>query len=280
MHFIKQLFTGVERCAKVSWRGLLEQTRQLKGLLFRVPLAATVSMSKEIALAGCDFVFKVRTMKRRSGLLFTALYLKQCAVCLQRYYADSYKASDQLSVPISLTRCGIPRIIPSVLRKHIRTKSDHGDMLVKMYLSWFGLAKLIAVAAKVTKATFKSITSPHPDIGSVLEVLEEMKTSFRDLQPIYLPRLHTFPLELGMHWEPTWKSTPLLDAFVRQHGLTVDDKVDKASAKYAKDCNIFVNLKHELAAFIWNIKKIHSFPDGFFSPGMLWCPQVFYPLDY
>ena len=253
---------------------MFEHARRLKGLLFRVPLVATASMSKEIALAGCSFVKQVRYLKQKSGFLYTALYLKQCAVSLQRYYAGNYHKGDLLSVPVSLTRCGIPKIIPAVLRKHVRAKSDRGDKLVKLYLSWFGLAKLILVAKKVTKATFSSMASPHPDIGRVLEVLDEIKTSFRDLQPIYLPHLQNIPLELGMSWEPTWKSTPLLDNFVRSFDLKVDDTVDKEAAKYAKDHNIFVNLKHEIAAFIWNIPKIHSIPDGFFSPGILWSKMV------
>jgi len=81
----KILFSAIERTPKFSWRGLFEQVRRLKGLLFRVPLIATASMTKEIALAGCDFVRKVVTLKRKSGFLFTALYLKECAVSLQRY---------------------------------------------------------------------------------------------------------------------------------------------------------------------------------------------------
>ena len=274
-----KLFCAIERSPKFSWRGMFEHARRLKGLLFRVPLVATASMSKEIALAGCSFVKQVRYLKQKSGFLYTALYLKQCAVSLQRYYAGNYHKGDLLSVPVSLTRCGIPKIIPAVLRKHVRAKSDRGDKLVKLYLSWFGLAKLILVAKKVTKATFSSMASPHPDIGRVLEVLDEIKTSFRDLQPIYLPHLQNIPLELGMSWEPTWKSTPLLDNFVRSFDLKVDDTVDKEAAKYAKDHNIFVNLKHEIAAFIWNIQKIHSIPDGFFSPGILWSKMVYYPFD-
>ncbi|KAH0644769.1 hypothetical protein KY284_032653 [Solanum tuberosum] len=225
---------------------MFEHARRLKGLLFLVPLVATASMSKEIALAGCSFVKQVRYLKQKSGFLYTALYLKQCAVSLQRYYAGNHHKGDLLSVPVSLTRCGIPKIIPVVLRKH---------------------------------ATFSSMASPHPDIGRVLQVVDEIKTSFRDLQPIYLPHLQNIPLELGMSWESTWKSTPLLDNFVRSFDLKVDDTIDKEAAKYAKDHNIFVNLKHEIAAFIWNIQKIHSIPDGFFSPGILWSKMVYYPFD-
>ncbi|KAF3635485.1 hypothetical protein FXO37_25969 [Capsicum annuum] len=163
-----------------------------------VPLVTTASMSREITFAGYDFVRKVRTMKWRLGFLFIALYLKQCTVSLQHYYMGNYQKGDSLSIPISLTKCGIPRIIPATLRKRIRAKCDQGDRLVRIYLSWFGLAKLILVSKKVRKTTFSSIATPHPDIGCVLGVLDEMKTSFKELQPIYLPFLKDIPLELGM----------------------------------------------------------------------------------
>ncbi|KAH0709154.1 hypothetical protein KY284_010581 [Solanum tuberosum] len=146
-----------------------------------------------------------------------------CTVSLQRYYAGCYSKNDTMSVPVSLTRGGIPKIIPA-----------------------------IAVAPKMKKDTFQSITTPHSDIDSVRE---------------------------GMNWKPTWKSTPLLDNFVRRFQYSVDDVVDGAAAKYVKEHNIFVNLKHEIAAFIFNVNKIQSIQDGFFSPGILWSQRVLYPFD-
>lgn len=213
-------------------------------------------------------------LKRKSGLLYTALYLKQCAVSLQRYYAGNYRKGDGLSVRIGLTRLGIPTIIPAVLRKHIRARSDRGDRLVRLYLSWFGVSKLIKVAPKVTKGTFSTISTPHRDIGSVKEVLGEIKDSFRELQPTYLPDLPFIPLTKGMTWEPTWKATPLVDRWVRRFNITIDPEKDRVMAALSKYSNIFANLKHEIAAFIWNINKIHSIPDGFFSPGILWFPRT------
>lgn len=97
-----------------------------------------MSMHKGVALAGYDFIKTVVKLKRRSGFLYTALYLKECTVSLQRYYAGCYSKNDTMSAPVSLTRCGIPK---TVLRKHVRAKSDHGDYLVRIYLSWFGLSK-------------------------------------------------------------------------------------------------------------------------------------------
>lgn len=220
-------------------------------------------------------------MYRKSGSCFTALYLKQCTVSLQRYYANTFDPKVKLTVFVSLTRCGIPRVIPAVLRSHIRRRDCHGDMLVKLYLSWFGLANAMLVAPKVTRSTFASIVTPHPDIERVREVLEEIKTSFRDLQPLYLPHLRAIPLVKGITWEPTWKSTPILDSFLRtEFNYSVSKDVDECCKRYSKFHNIFVNLKHEIAAFIYKVNKVHSFVDGFFSPGIMWYPRVLYPMDY
>lgn len=54
-------------------------------------------------------------------------------------------------VPVSLSRSGIPRVIPPVLRKVLSRRDSHADMLVRLYLSWFGLSKFIAVAPRVRK---------------------------------------------------------------------------------------------------------------------------------
>lgn len=34
-----------------------------------------------------------------------------------------------------------------------------------------------------------------------------------------------------------------------------------------------------MAAFMYNVNKIHAIQDGFFSPGILWKEMVLYPLD-
>lgn len=242
-------------------------------------LVSSLSLTREVGLAAIAFVRFVRRLQRKSGYLFTALYLKQCAVCLQRYYAES-TANTSLSCPVSLTRSGLPRCIPAVLRKVIASRSSRADLLVKLYLSWFGLAKLIAVAPRMRRKHFSSIVTPNQDIGRVEEVLGEIKDGFAILQPRYLPGLRTIPLSKGMVWEPTWKSVPIQDSLLFRLGFKVDEKVDRARQRFINAQNLFVNLKHEIAAFSFNINKIHSLPDGFFSPGILWYPRVLYPLDY
>ncbi|TXG46230.1 hypothetical protein EZV62_028261 [Acer yangbiense] len=88
-------------------------------------------------------------------------------------------------------------------------RDDRADKLVKLYLSWFGLSRLVELAKHISKATFSSITTPTKDIDKLKGVLGLVKTMFPKIQQRYLPWLASIPLEKGMRWLPTWKSTPM-----------------------------------------------------------------------
>lgn len=247
---MKTLFNLTMKVPTFSWRSLFEKTRSLKGILLRVPLVISGVLSCEVGLCAVSFAREVIRLRRKSGLLFTALYLKQCSVCLQRYYAGSYRKSDSLSVPIGLTRSGIPTIIPTVLRKHIRARDARGDRIVKLYLSWFSLSKLVQLAPKVSKETFKSITE-YPDNqaeyqGRIKEFLGEIKDSAQEIWSLYYPTISSIPLLKGIRWEPTWKSTPLLDSFIHRYHPVVDEPVERGKRLPFVPINLFSNLKHEL----------------------------------
>lgn len=153
-------------------------------------------------------------MARKSGFLFVSLYMKQCGVSLQRYYAGSYSKGEQLSVPIALTRSGIPIIIPSHVRKVMRRCDDRADRWVRIYLSWFGVARLILLVKRVSSSTFESITTPTRDIDSVEEVLTMLRKHGMKRISTYLPSVHLIPLNQGFKWKPTWKSTPLGESYM------------------------------------------------------------------
>lgn len=109
-----------------------------------------------------------------------------------------------------------------------------------------------------------------------------MKVSALDLWKTYIPSISTISLEKGISWEPTWKSTPVSTSYIKAH---VKNASDYGLLPECKSChpvpeNIFMNLKHELAGFIWNVNKIHSLPDGFFSPGVLWSHRVLAPFEF
>lgn len=140
---------------------------------------------------------------RKSGWLHVALYLKLCATSLQKAYAGDKVKPELLPVPVSLTRSGYPRIIPSFHRRWILRKDDRADILVQLYLSFLSLSKIIVLAKRVRKSTFTSIISPVDDIEAVTEVVSDMLGCLKDLMLRYVPRVRDIPLYHGMSLDPT-----------------------------------------------------------------------------
>ncbi|GMN74458.1 hypothetical protein TIFTF001_052379, partial [Ficus carica] len=223
-----------------SWRSVFEGTRRLKGLLSRVPLILTGHLSVEVGLAMVLFIKQIQHLRKKSGLLYTALYLKQCSVALQRAYAGN-PIDSSASVSVSLTRSGYPRIIP--VRHIISCHSDRSDYLVRLYLSWFGLSRIIVIGKPVTKSLFESITEPIKDLDSVREVLDLMKSHFKSIHRKSLPWISTIPLNKGMVWQPTWKTVPNDDRIFFGRGLELPKGWHRPVPQ------IFTSLKYEIAAF-------------------------------
>jgi hypothetical protein len=173
------LFANAEKAPIPFWRGIFEGTKRLMGLLLRVPLIVSLRLSVEVGLGAIHFVRTVARLRRKSGFVFVSMYLFQCGVSLQRYYSGSYSKGEPLSVPIALTRTGIPTRIPPYIRKVIkviRRHDDRADRWVRIDLSWFGVNRLIPLVKKVSSSTFESITKPTEDIDSVKEILTMIHT--------------------------------------------------------------------------------------------------------
>ncbi|KAK8539327.1 hypothetical protein V6N12_042956 [Hibiscus sabdariffa] len=99
-----------------------------------------------------------------AGALFTALYLKQCAVTLQQAYG------------------GI-------------TPDDKADMLVKLYLSFFSLSRAIKLAKRISPSLFASITDPMSDVQKFAEVRDWLRGLIRKLANQYLSQALSRPRE-------------------------------------------------------------------------------------
>ena len=136
---------------------------------------------------------------------------------------------------MSLSRAGIPTIIPKHHRFIIMKRGDRGNRLVKIYLSWFSICRIFALAKRVSKATFDSIERPQQNVPQVEYLLGLIKEKFSHLQRIYLPRISEIPMFKGLSWKPTLQSVPNDD---RRYW-----KIPKPEP------NIFSSLKYELAAF-------------------------------
>lgn len=118
-----------------SWRRDLEVPRRVVGLLQKVQLCLKSYLTKERCVGVYLFVRWFIQFRRRSGWLNTALYLKASGTCLMRYYGGDFDRHLARTFPVSLTRSGIPRCIPSFHRRLISRRDERSDKLVKFYLS-------------------------------------------------------------------------------------------------------------------------------------------------
>lgn len=110
----------------------------------------------------------------------------------------------------------LPRIIPPYLRSRIAKRDERADRLVKIFLSWFTLCRIIELAKKIARETFDSITRPTKS-DSLEEVHQMVKESRPLIRRLYLPRVHEIPMDIGMSWIPTWKALPSKSDRIFEH---------------------------------------------------------------
>lgn len=264
-----------EKCLHISglqWQRILEDSRIMRSILNKMLLMVLDGLTKETCIAAYLFSKQVLRLVRKSGLLFTALYLKQCAASLQVAYAGVKRPHELLPVPVSLTRSGYPRIIPAFHRKKIYAKDDRADQLVKVYLSFFSLNRIIRLSKAVSyTGTFKSIVEPT-DLESASEWCGELRDGLAALMPRYLPNLSTLPLHQGMSWVPTWKSLPTH----RRVNDVFKEYLGKIRQPRLVSC--FPALLFELSAFSFLMERVHASEDHF-SQGCLWPEYTRYARD-
>ena len=101
---MKPFFNLCVNLRPIRWQRIGEDSRVLKSLLFKVTLLIQDGVTKEHCIAIHLFTKQVLRLCKGSGMLFTALYLKQCSSSLQTFYGGIKRPHDLLPVPVSLTR--------------------------------------------------------------------------------------------------------------------------------------------------------------------------------
>ena len=246
------------------------------GILANSSLCRSINKERKKEIGAYLFGREWIRLNRKSGCLFAALYLKQAALVLQKYYAgDEIPVS--LAPSISLTRSGLPRIIPSFHRRMISKRDDRADRLVKIYLSFFSIARAVYLAPRMTKSTLKSISDPHPSLDKLMEVAGRMRPFIRPLLTRYVPSISRIPLHLGLSWVPTWKSTPSM-SWISQLYARSSDSAGRPLTKFRRYRSIFTSLFAEIAAFAWLVRFVHAMAEQW-SQGTLWAPFTRFPFD-
>lgn len=75
--------------------------------------------------------------------------------------------------------------------------------MVKCYLSFFSLYRIILLAKLIDNTTFSSIVTPVQDMHRVYSTISRMKESVVPLLDRYIPWFRRILLYQGMSWEPT-----------------------------------------------------------------------------
>ncbi|WRX13024.1 hypothetical protein QQP08_005511 [Theobroma cacao] len=148
----------------------------MRSVLNKVCLIIIDVLTKDLCIGAYLFPRAVSQIGQKSGWLYLSLYLKQCTTYLHEYCRGEKSPHSLLLVLLSLTRSGYLRIIPSFHQQLMYKKDGKADQLVKIYLSFFSLAKVIQLAKRIDKLLFSSIVSPwddpeRNDMGSNLEGL-------------------------------------------------------------------------------------------------------------
>lgn len=130
-------------------------------------------------------------------------------VCVGFSYGGNFDKDEGLPFPISLTRSGIPRCVPTFHRRKIARRDEAAEKLVKFDLSIFSLYKLILIGKKMN-FQYTSIVKPCSPIPD--EFLVEFRSMVVELAERYVPPLFEIPMNLGLRWHAIWTSPSVVRA--------------------------------------------------------------------
>lgn len=271
MYFKKIFSSRARRRQPLSWQKSLERFRVVRLVFIRLILLLSDGLCKEHCIAASLFWKECWRLKQKSGFLFLSLYLKQCRVAVQKVCAGDSVFSP--SPAISLTRSGVPRIIPSFHRKRIKEKDP---VIVQMYLSFFSISKVIALAKRVDGSLFDSISSPP-----IAEPIEKMTNKlFLYIKPLlrrYVPGIDNMALNQGLCYKPTWKALPSSSWY-----KDADRETPLTKEQYKLlTCSIFGSLPLEMATFKSMSLYFQNFlaREGDCTQEAIWPEFIRYPFD-
>jgi len=137
-----------------AWQTGLKSRPWLLGRLNRIVFLVIGYTSHTYAGSVYRFVTFCIPVVRRQGLRGLAIYLKACSVLLQNAIAGRKVGCREFGVAVSVTRSGLPRVIPAECRRYIRL-GVLGPR--RLWLTFFMLYRVIDIP---TRVNIDSILSP------------------------------------------------------------------------------------------------------------------------
>jgi hypothetical protein len=134
--------------------GLLSRNggRGLINILLKYMKGVRPRTTKSVVSQVASFTFFVADRVKYSGMRGAVLYLKACQVLLQQS-VGGYRVLDisELNVRPKRTNSGLPRIIPSHVRKLILV--DRHIPSIKLWMTLFGLFRILEFPGKLKLST-------------------------------------------------------------------------------------------------------------------------------
>ncbi|ASL68498.1 RNA-dependent RNA polymerase [Ocimum basilicum RNA virus 2] len=267
-----------------EWRRLLEQSRRLVGLFNKAQLVVFGRLAKGHCLGTLHMSRRILALYRKNGALFTAKYLKQCSHAVLVYVGSQGELLTNLSVPVSLTRKGLPRIIPSMFRKRIM----QGDReVLRLVLTVLSLYRLMKVGPKGwRRIAHKTIHIPsYRPSEETMEWSKKLLTSGASMLAAYVPKYRELPINFGFSWYPVFTSGP--NTYKKPDEASLSARARKALSAYLAQ-----RRRKGQKASKYSLTVFHTLPvDATAAITLLKPPQlsslaamfahsrVFYPLD-
>lgn len=210
---INNIFSVLERIrlaglTKRSWRPLLEGRRRILGLFSKAQLCVFGRLSKEHCIASIHIWRQINRIRRKSGPMFLAKYIKAVQLRLMWYVGGDKDQFPGSSVFVSTTRSGIPRFFPPNYRR--RLKKGNCPALVRYLNSILTLYRLILIKPKGSLVKPDTIMIPGYRMGlRAWGVVLDIRKKARTLLDLYTRSgFKNIPLQLGFRFKPVWASGP------------------------------------------------------------------------
>nr|QDH91510.1 MAG: RNA-dependent RNA polymerase [Mitovirus sp.] len=174
--------SNMVRGAAFNWQTTVKGGRALGAALTRVLHLRDGGITSRWYTATMEFGRYVVRMQRSCGWAYVVKYLKACSVLLQQASGGQrIEATQALGVAVRRTKgSGIPRVIPAVMRKSIRS----GDpWTIRIWLSFFQLYRVIEIPGKLKLQSITDGSAMRPNFlkGWILFLNDWLPVLFREI---------------------------------------------------------------------------------------------------
>jgi len=158
-----------------SYVGMLrvKAGRPLVNHLKNMVLLVKGSITKSLVKVIISYIRFLYVLNKRNGSAFVAKYLKSCvSLLMQSISGPRHHSSHELGIAIARTGSGLPRVIPSVHRHHIRAGNTY---YIRLWLSLLSIYRVLDFIGKLKIDTIVKPGNAKIDFDEVRRAVVSLK---------------------------------------------------------------------------------------------------------